>query len=132
MIGAEIVAVDHGGIPKVVARQTDCTSAGWLHKSRHNRERIFRRRTKARRYFGCNVRHLYEDKINVGITRRTTRQVGLCLDGIAVGRPFSHLTSVLKYDAGHDGMILQILANARQVLDDVDSKAAKGLRFPDA
>jgi hypothetical protein len=29
-------------------------------------------------------------------------------------------------------MILQILANARQVRDDVDSKAAKRLRFPDA
>ena len=29
-------------------------------------------------------------------------------------------------------MVLQILANAGQVLDDVDAKAAKRLRFPDA
>ena len=29
-------------------------------------------------------------------------------------------------------MVLQILANAGQVLDDVDSEAAKGLRLPDA
>ena len=29
-------------------------------------------------------------------------------------------------------MVLQVLANAGQVLDDVDSKAAKRLRLPDA
>jgi hypothetical protein len=29
-------------------------------------------------------------------------------------------------------MVLQILANAGQILDDIDSKAAKRLRFPDA
>ena len=64
--------------------------------------------------------------------RRTTRQVSLCLDGIAVGRPIRHLAFVLEYDAGDEHMVLQILANAGQVLDDVDSKAAKRLRFPDA
>jgi hypothetical protein len=35
-------------------------------------------------------------------------------------------------DAGDEHMVLQILANAGQVLDDVGSKTAKRLRFPDA
>src|SRR5438093_11484624 len=35
-------------------------------------------------------------------------------------------------DAGHEHMVLQVFANAGQVLDDVDSKAAQRLRLPDA
>src|SRR5713226_3912853 len=46
VIRAEIVAIDHGGILKVVARQTDGASTRWLHKSRRDREGIVRRRTK--------------------------------------------------------------------------------------
>jgi hypothetical protein len=30
---SEVVAIDHGGILRVVARQTDGTSARWLHQS---------------------------------------------------------------------------------------------------
>jgi hypothetical protein len=132
LIRAEIVAIDHGGILKIVARQIDGASARWLHKSRRYRKRVFGRRTKSRCGFGCNDRQLFEDKINVGIARWTTRQVSLCLDGIAVDRPIRHLAFVLKHDAGHEHMVLQISANAGQVPDDIDSKAAKRLCLPDA
>ena len=136
LIRAEIVAIYHGGILKVVARQTDGAPAGWLHQSRRKREGVLRRRTKVRGRLGCNGRQLFEDKINVGITRRTTcwitRQVSLCLDGIAVGWPIRHLAFVLEHDAGHEHMILQIPADAGQVLDHIDSKRANRLRFPNA
>jgi len=46
----------------------------------------------------------------------------LCLDGIAVGRPIRHLALVLEYDTADERMVLQILANAGQDLDEVDSK----------
>jgi len=77
-----------------------------LHKSRRDRECVRWRLTKARGRFGCNDRQLFEDKINVGIARWTTRQVSLCLDGIAVGRPIRHLAFVLKQHAGHEHMVL--------------------------
>jgi hypothetical protein len=48
VIRAEIVAIDPGGILKVAARQTDGASARLLHKSRRDRERVLRRRSKAR------------------------------------------------------------------------------------
>jgi hypothetical protein len=70
VIRAEKVAIDHGGILKVVARQTYAASARWLHKSRRDRECVRRRLTKARGRFGCNSRQLFEDKIDVGITGR--------------------------------------------------------------
>jgi len=40
VIRAEIVAIDHGGILKVVAGQTDGTCAGGLHKSGRDGERV--------------------------------------------------------------------------------------------
>jgi len=51
---AEMVAVDHSGILKVVARQTDGTFAGRLDKSWRDCERIRWRSSKARGYFGRN------------------------------------------------------------------------------
>ena len=71
-------------------------------------------------------------KINVCVTRRTARQVSLCFDCVAVGRPIRHFAFVLEYDSGQEHMVLQVLANPGQVLDEVNSKAAKRLRFPDA
>src|SRR6266478_4056716 len=41
-----------------------------------------------------------KDKTNVCVTRRTARQVSLCLDCVAVGRPIRHLAVVLEHDAG--------------------------------
>ena len=132
VVGSKIVAIDYGGILKVVAGQADGAPAGRLHQSRRDGECVRRRRTKTRGRFGCNRRQLFEDQIDIGIARGTTRQVSLCLDGIAVGRPIRHLAFVLEHDAGDEHMVLQILANAGQVLDDVDSKAAKRLRVADA
>jgi len=54
VIRAEIVAIDHSGILKVVAGQADGTSAGGLHKSWRDRERVWWRSSKARGYFGRN------------------------------------------------------------------------------
>src|SRR6202041_3109475 len=54
VIRAEIVAIDHGGILEVIARQADGASTRWLHKSRRDREGVRRRHTKARGRFGCN------------------------------------------------------------------------------
>lgn len=71
-------------------------------------------------------------KTNVCVTRSAARQVSLRLGGIAVGRAIRRFTLVLEHDAGHQHMVLQIVANTGQALDDVDSKAAKRLRFPDA
>src|ERR1700752_2244483 len=71
-------------------------------------------------------------KTNVCVTRRTTRQVSLCLNSIAVGGPIRHLTFVLETNAGDEYMVLQILAHAGQVLNDVNSKAAQRLRLPNA
>src|ERR1700752_561822 len=71
-------------------------------------------------------------KTNVCVTRRTTRQVSLCLNSIAVGGPIRHLTFVLEHNAGDEYMVLQILAHAGQVLNDVNSKAAQRLRLPNA
>src|ERR1700731_4452110 len=85
VIRAKIVAIDHSGILKVVAGQVDGTSAGGLHKSWRDCERVRWRSSKARGYLGRNHRHLMKHKTNVRITRRTARQVSLCLDGIAVG-----------------------------------------------
>ena len=70
-------------------------------------------------------------KTNVCVTRRSARQVSLCLDGVAVGRSIWHLAFVLEHDAGNEHMVLQVFANAGQVRDDADSKAAKRLRPPD-
>src|SRR5437867_5377601 len=70
-------------------------------------------------------------KTNVCVTRRTARQVSLCLDCVAVGRPIRHLAFVLEYNSGQEHMVLQVLANPGQVLDDLNSKAAERLRFSD-
>src|SRR5690242_12994526 len=40
LIRADIVAIDHSGILKVFARQTDGTNAGGLHKSWRDGERV--------------------------------------------------------------------------------------------
>src|SRR5258708_6129818 len=56
----------------------------------------------------------------------------LTLTGLGAGWPIRHLAFVLEHDAGHEHMVLQILANAGQVFDDVDSKAAKCFRIADA
>src|SRR5579862_5539001 len=69
-------------------------------------------------------------KSNVYVIRKATRQESLCLNGVAVNRPIGHLAFVLEHYAGHEHMVLQILANAGQVLDDIDSKTAKRRRFP--
>jgi hypothetical protein len=45
-------------------------------------------------------------KTNVCVTRRTARQVSLCLDGVAVGRPIRHLAFVLEHDSGQEHMVL--------------------------
>src|ERR1700756_3450794 len=71
-------------------------------------------------------------KTNVCITRRTARQVSLRLDCIAVGGPIRHLSFVLEYDAGHEDMVLKILANPGQVLNDPNSEIAKCLRLANA
>src|SRR6201981_801852 len=122
-ISAEIVSIDHGGILKVIARETDGASARRLHQSRGDRKSVLRKRTKPRGRLWCSDRQLFEDKVNVGIARRTTRQVSLCLDSIAVGRPIRHFAFVLEHDAGDEHMVLQILADAGQVRDDMHSKA---------
>src|SRR5260370_1693862 len=53
-IRAEIVAIDHSGILKVFAGQADGPSAGGLHKSWRDCERVRWRSSKARGYFGRN------------------------------------------------------------------------------
>src|SRR5713101_775365 len=123
LIRAEIVAIDHSGILKVIAGQADGTFAGGLHKSWRDCERVRRRRSKACSYFGRNHWQLMKHETDVCVTRRSARQVSLCLNRVAVGRPIRHLAFVLEHDAGQEHMILQILANAGQVLGDVDSKA---------
>jgi hypothetical protein len=73
LIRADIIAIGPGGILKLVTRQTDrdrligCTRAGAIVNA-------FSGATKARDRFGCNGGQLFENKIDVGITRRTTRQ----------------------------------------------------------
>jgi len=106
-ICSEIVSVDHGRIVKIVAHETDSASARRLNKSWRNGERVRRRSTKARGRFGCHGRQLFEDEINVGISRWATRQVSLRLDGIAAGWPIRHLACVLEHDAGDEHMVLQ-------------------------
>jgi hypothetical protein len=54
VIRAEIVAIDHSGILKVVAGQADGTCAGGLHKSWCDCERVRWRSSKTRGYFGRN------------------------------------------------------------------------------
>jgi hypothetical protein len=54
MIRPEIIAIDHGGILKVVAGQADGTFAGGLHKSGSDCERVRWRSSKTRGYFGRN------------------------------------------------------------------------------
>src|SRR6476660_9670812 len=71
-------------------------------------------------------------KTNVCAPRRTARQVSLHLDCVAIGRPIRHLALVLEYDSLQEHMVLQVLANAGQVLDEVNSKTAECLRFSDA
>jgi hypothetical protein len=56
VIRSEIVAIDHSGILKVVARQTDGAFARRLHKGWRDRERVWWRCSKARGYLGCNHR----------------------------------------------------------------------------
>ena len=56
VIRANVVAIDHGGILKVVARQADRTFAGGLHQRRRDCERVRGRRTKTRGDFGRNNR----------------------------------------------------------------------------
>src|SRR2546429_979368 len=68
-------------------------------------------------------------KINVCVTRRTARQVSLCFDCVAVGRPIRHFAFVLEYDSGQEHMVLQVLANPGQVLDEVNSKDRKSTRL---
>src|SRR5712671_7425319 len=131
-IRAEIVAIDQGGILEVAAGQADRPSARRLHQSRRDRECVCRGRAKACSGFGRDHRQLLKNEIDVGIPGGTARQVHLRLDGIAVDRPVRHLAFVFEYDAGHEHMVLQIVANPRQVLDDVDSKFAESLRFPDS
>src|ERR1700735_2173309 len=79
-------------------------------------------------YHGYRSRWPYQYQLD--IARWIPRQVSLCLNGIAVGRTIRHLAFVLEHDAGDEHMVLQILANPGQVLDDINSKAAKGHRFP--
>src|SRR5271169_5668184 len=90
-VGGEVVAIDHGGILKVVAGQADGTSAGRLHKSWRDCERVRWRSSKARGYFGRNHRQLMKHKTNVCVTRRNARQESLCLDCVTVGGPVRHL-----------------------------------------
>src|SRR5712672_3591944 len=71
-------------------------------------------------------------KTNVRIIRKAARQVSFCLDGIAASRSVRHLAFVLEHYAGDERMVLQILANARQILDDIDAKATKRARITDA
>jgi hypothetical protein len=73
-----------------------------------------------------------KDQTDVCITRRTARQVSLRLDGIAVRWPIRHFAFVLEHDAGHELVILQILANAGKALNHIISKAAKRFYFADA
>src|SRR6266498_382989 len=68
-------------------------------------------------------------KTSVYVTRRTARQVGLRLDGVAAGRSIRHLAFVLEDDPGDEYVVLQILAHTGQVLDDLNSKTAERLRF---
>jgi hypothetical protein len=132
LIRAEVVAIDHGRILKIVTGQANGASAGRLHQSRRDGECVRRRRAKAGGRFGCNGRQLFEDEIDVGIARRATRQVSFRFHRIAVGGPVRHLAFVLEHHAGHEHMVLQIPANAGQVLDHIDAQAAQRLRFADA
>src|ERR1700722_15802001 len=112
MIRAKIVAIDYGGILKIVAGQPDGTFAGGLHKSWRDCERVRWRSSIAKGYFRRNYWQLMKHKTNVRVTRRTARQESLCLDGVAVSRSIRHLAFVLEHDAGDEHMVLQILANA--------------------
>src|SRR5256885_6623146 len=53
-IRAEIVTIDHGGILKVATGQANGASAGGLHKSGRDCERVRWRSSIARGYFGRN------------------------------------------------------------------------------
>jgi len=67
---------------------------------------------------------------NVYVIRKTARQISFGLDGIAASRSVRHLAFVLEHDAGDQDMVLKIIANSRQILDNIDAKAAKRLRIP--
>src|ERR1700752_2845588 len=54
VVAAEVVAIDHGGILKVVAGQTNGAFARGLHKGRRDREHVRWRSSKARGSLGRN------------------------------------------------------------------------------
>src|ERR1700726_3006125 len=71
-------------------------------------------------------------KADVRVIRKAARQVSFCLDGIAASRTVRHLDFVLEHYAGDEHMVLQILANANQIHDNIDAKATKRASIPDA
>src|SRR5260221_11342732 len=73
-----------------------------------------------------------EHKTDVCVTGQPARHVRLRFDRVARGRPVRHLALVLEYNSGQEHMVLQVLTNAWQVLDNVDTKIAKRRRLPDA
>jgi len=54
IVRGEVVAIDHSAILKVIAGEADGTSAGRLHKSWRDGERVHWWSSKPRRYFRRN------------------------------------------------------------------------------
>jgi hypothetical protein len=122
VIRAEIIALDDCGI-LVGTGQVDGTFAvgctSWC-----DCEHVRGRSAKARGDYG---RHHWQLMKHSAVCVTEGGDKCLCLDGIAVGRPIGILP--LLNTTGQENMVLKI-RQRQQVLDDVDSKAAKRLASP--
>src|SRR5258706_670567 len=83
VICPEIVAIDYSGILEVIAGQPHEAFAGRLHQGWRDRERVWRRCSKAFVHVGGDQRELMKHKTDARVIPKTARPTSFVLDGLA-------------------------------------------------
>jgi uronate dehydrogenase len=125
-VGAQMVAFDDGRIAPIRAGKPYLATAGRLNKCGGDREAFFRGRAETGGRLRCRDRKLLQHKVDIGrMTVDAARQVDFGLDRVDVHGTVRHLSLVLVDDARQEGMILQVLSDAPQIGDRLDSKLSQ-------